>query len=103
MKMIHIKRVYEPAAKEDGARFLVERLWPRRMKKEALPMEDLVQGRSPERRSAPLVQPRSSQMEGIPTTLSDRASRQSCNLPTAVGRCPAGQHYAPIQRSRHET
>jgi uncharacterized protein YeaO (DUF488 family) len=34
--MIQIKRVYEPPAKEDGARFLVERLWPRGMKKEAL-------------------------------------------------------------------
>ena len=39
MKMIQIKRVYEPAAKEDGARFLVERLWPRGMKKEALLMK----------------------------------------------------------------
>jgi len=39
MTMIQIKRVYEPAAKEDGARFLVERLWPRGMKKEALPMD----------------------------------------------------------------
>jgi len=37
--MIQIKRVYESVAKEDGARFLVERLWPRGMKKEALPME----------------------------------------------------------------
>jgi uncharacterized protein YeaO (DUF488 family) len=37
--MIQIKRVYDPLAKEDGARFLVERLWPRGMKKEALPME----------------------------------------------------------------
>ena len=37
--MIQIKRVYEPAAKEDGARFLVERLWPRGMKKEALHMD----------------------------------------------------------------
>jgi uncharacterized protein YeaO (DUF488 family) len=36
--MIQIKRVYDPPAKEDGARFLVERLWPRGMKKEALPM-----------------------------------------------------------------
>jgi uncharacterized protein YeaO (DUF488 family) len=34
--MIQIKRVYDPPAKEDGARFLVERLWPRGMKKEAL-------------------------------------------------------------------
>jgi len=34
--MIRIKRVYDPSAKEDGARLLVERLWPRGMKKEAL-------------------------------------------------------------------
>lgn len=34
--MIRIKRVYDPPAKEDGARFLVERLWPRGFKKEAL-------------------------------------------------------------------
>ena len=39
MTMIQIKRVYEPPAKEDGARFLVERLWPRGMKKEALQMD----------------------------------------------------------------
>jgi uncharacterized protein YeaO (DUF488 family) len=36
--MIRIKRVYEPPVEEDGARFLVERLWPRGMKKEALHM-----------------------------------------------------------------
>jgi uncharacterized protein YeaO (DUF488 family) len=34
--MIRIKRVYDPPAKEDGERFLVERLWPRGMKKETL-------------------------------------------------------------------
>lgn len=36
--MIQIKRVYDPPAKGDGKRFLVERLWPRGMKKEALHM-----------------------------------------------------------------
>lgn len=36
--MIQIKRVYDPPAKGDGERFLVERLWPRGMKKEALHM-----------------------------------------------------------------
>lgn len=34
--MIKIKRTYEPPAREDGRRILVERLWPRGMKKEAL-------------------------------------------------------------------
>lgn len=37
--MIHLKRVYEPAGPEDGIRFLVERLWPRGVKKEALRMD----------------------------------------------------------------
>ena len=37
--MIRTKRVYESAEPEDGTRFLVERLWPRGMKKEALHMD----------------------------------------------------------------
>lgn len=37
--MIQTKRAYEPASKDDGARFLVERLWPRGIKKEALQVE----------------------------------------------------------------
>ena len=37
--MIHTKRVYEPASKSDGKRFLVDRLWPRGVKKEALKLE----------------------------------------------------------------
>ncbi len=39
LKMIKVKRVYEEANPQDGERFLVERLWPRGMKKEALPMD----------------------------------------------------------------
>jgi len=34
--MIRVKRVYEPASPQDGARFLVDRLWPRGIKKEAV-------------------------------------------------------------------
>ena len=34
--MIRIKRTYEPRARGDGRRILVERLWPRGMKKESL-------------------------------------------------------------------
>ncbi len=34
--MIKIKRTYEPPARGDGRRILVERLWPRGMTKEAL-------------------------------------------------------------------
>ena len=34
--MINLKRVYEPTRKDDGKKFLVERLWPRGVKKTAL-------------------------------------------------------------------
>lgn len=37
--MIRIKRVYEPRARGDGRRILVERLWPRGIKKETLEAE----------------------------------------------------------------
>lgn len=37
--MIQLKRVYEPASRSDGKRFLVDRLWPRGVKKEALKLE----------------------------------------------------------------
>ena len=37
--LIRIKRTYEPSARGDGQRILVERLWPRGMKKEALDMD----------------------------------------------------------------
>ena len=34
--MIKIKRVYEPVSSQDGSRYLVDRLWPRGVKKENL-------------------------------------------------------------------
>jgi uncharacterized protein YeaO (DUF488 family) len=34
--MIRLKRAYQPASGNDGARFLVERLWPRGIKKTEL-------------------------------------------------------------------
>ncbi|HVZ83615.1 MAG TPA: DUF488 family protein [Terracidiphilus sp.] len=37
--MIRIKRVYEPAESSDGARFLVDRLWPRGLKKDSLSLQ----------------------------------------------------------------
>ena len=37
--MIKLKRVYDDVEESDGARFLVERLWPRGMKKEDLDLD----------------------------------------------------------------
>ena len=45
--MIRTKRVYEPSEPGDGARFLVERLWPRGMKKESLHIEAWLKDAAP--------------------------------------------------------
>ena len=37
--MIKLKRAYEPASRSDGYRVLVERLWPRGIRKQALPLD----------------------------------------------------------------
>ena len=37
--MIRLKRAYDSASKDDGIRFLVERLWPRGVKKDALRLD----------------------------------------------------------------
>ncbi|OOG49822.1 DUF488 domain-containing protein [Rhodanobacter sp. C01] len=36
---IVVKRVYEPAAKADGYRVLIDRLWPRGLKKDAVSLD----------------------------------------------------------------
>lgn len=45
--MIQLKRVYEAPAKQDGSRFLVERLWPRGVKKDALPIQAWLKDAAP--------------------------------------------------------
>lgn len=37
--MVKLKRVYEPEAPEDGVRYLIERLWPRGVKKTSLQID----------------------------------------------------------------
>jgi uncharacterized protein YeaO (DUF488 family) len=38
--MIHLKRAYDEPEKEDGRRFLVDRLWPRGVKKEDMALDE---------------------------------------------------------------
>ncbi len=45
--MIRIKRAYEPATETDGARFLVDHLWPRGVKKETLKLQAWLKAVSP--------------------------------------------------------
>ena len=45
--MIRVKRVYEPCAATDGYRILVERLWPRGIRKEDLQADDWLKDVAP--------------------------------------------------------
>jgi uncharacterized protein YeaO (DUF488 family) len=45
--MIRIKRVYDEPGPEDGLRFLVDRLWPRGVRKEELPLDGWLKGVAP--------------------------------------------------------
>ena len=47
--MIQLKKVYEPASKKDGKRFLIERLWPRGVKRTALEMTAWIKDAGPSR------------------------------------------------------
>ncbi len=44
---IKIKRVYDPPAKQDGFRILVDRLWPRGLTKEGVVFDDWVKALAP--------------------------------------------------------
>ncbi len=46
-EMIRVRRVYEPVDVADGTRFLVERLWPRGTRKEALALDDWLKDVAP--------------------------------------------------------
>jgi len=45
--MIKVKRMYTPLSVEDGQRFLVDRLWPRGVKKEDLKIEAWIKDVNP--------------------------------------------------------
>ena len=42
--MVKVKRIYDPLATDDGVRFLVDRLWPRGVKREALQLDGWPKG-----------------------------------------------------------
>lgn len=47
MGSLHIKRIYEPATDQDGKRILVDRLWPRGLKKEAAQLDEWLKAIAP--------------------------------------------------------
>jgi uncharacterized protein YeaO (DUF488 family) len=66
--MIHLKRAYAPASSTDGTRLLIERLWPRGVKKTSLKIKSWIKDVAPSG-IAEIVQSRSCQVEKVPQPL----------------------------------
>jgi uncharacterized protein YeaO (DUF488 family) len=47
MAKVQIKRIYEPAEKADGKRILIDRLWPRGIKKESAHIDECLKEVAP--------------------------------------------------------
>ncbi|WP_448697455.1 DUF488 domain-containing protein [Mucilaginibacter sp. AW1-3] len=47
MGKVQVKRIYEPVEETDGKRILVDRLWPRGLKKEAVQLDDWMKDIAP--------------------------------------------------------
>ena len=45
--MLKIKRVYDPSSPEDGKRILIDRLWPRGLKKEEVHVDEWLKDLAP--------------------------------------------------------
>jgi len=45
--MVNIKRIYEPSSKDDGKRILIDRLWPRGLKKSDAQFDDWIKDLAP--------------------------------------------------------
>ena len=81
---IDIQRVYEHTGDDGHVHFLVDRLWPRGVKKESLNL-GLAQGRCTQQCASRLVWTRPPALGRIPPTLRTGAGCQSCQLASDTG------------------
>ena len=71
--MLKLKRAYDPISREDGVRFLVERLWPRGLSKAKLRVNAWLKEAGPRYRASEVVQSRSGKMVPVPRPILPRA------------------------------
>ena len=70
--MLKLKRAYDPVAKDDGTRFLVERLWPRGLSKDTAAPRCVDEGRRTKHRTQAVVQSRTGEMVTVSRALLSR-------------------------------
>jgi Protein of unknown function, DUF488 len=67
---IRVRRIYDPPDRNDGARVLVDRLWPRGARKETVELTVWLKDIAAEPRTAAMVRPRPGPLRGILPALS---------------------------------
>ena len=89
--MIKLKRVYDKRSSTDGVRYLVERLWPRGIKKTDLHLDGWLKDVAPstELRNGSVTIPRNGRSSGVSISPSSIARRK-----------PASQSARPRGRAR---
>lgn len=93
--MIMVKRVYEPPLPDDGARFLVERLWPRGVKKTSLHMDGWLKDVAPSAALRRWFGHDPKKWEAFQQPLLRRTGQQARSLATSGGGHTAGpRHFA---------
>ena len=97
---VRIKRIYEQASPEDGARLLVDRVWPRGVTKEAAALTAVAQGDRAQHRVAQMVRSRARALRRIPPPLPrrDQGQRAGARAPSALPR--GWSHDAALCRPR---
>jgi uncharacterized protein YeaO (DUF488 family) len=66
---IELKRAYDPPARSDGRRVLVDRVWPRGIAKDELEIDAWLKRPGAEHRAAEVVRARCHEMAGVQAAL----------------------------------
>ncbi len=101
--MLALKRVYDKTAPEDGVRFLVERLWPRGIKKTDLRLDDWLKDVAPSAALRPVVLTRPPKVDRVPKTLFCRVGQPSGGMRADPQRRTPWPGHPGLQFARHRT
>ena len=72
---IRIRRVYDDASPGDGTRVLVDRIWPRGLRKDAAQLDEWAKGIAPSTELRKWYEPRPGQVRRVPPPLHRRTGR----------------------------
>ena len=101
--MLALKRVYDKAAPEDGVRFLVERLWPRGIKKTDLRLDAWLKDVAPSAAASPVVLARPQKVDRVPKTLFCRVGQPSGGVRPDSQRRTSWPRHTRLQFARYGT